>query len=126
MTQYTYRYLSLLFLLSFKLTFSTICRLLVAAFDRCVVFLTVSDGIDLFVRLRLSCLLACSTMTSALESGFSSMLLLGALRIGVGVASWAAPDFSSRLFGLGDMAKDHRSELMTRLFAVRDLPSATS
>ena len=46
------------------------------------------------------------------------------LRSAVGVASWLAPAYSGRLFGLGRTFAQPDAALMARLFAVRDLALA--
>ncbi len=49
--------------------------------------------------------------------------LLSGIRLGVGVASYAAPTLTGKLFGL-DTAANPQATLMARLFGVRDVALA--
>jgi hypothetical protein len=53
----------------------------------------------------------------------STIRNLAALRLGIGVASWATPRLAGKLFGL-DASANPQSPYLARLFGVRDMALA--
>ncbi len=50
--------------------------------------------------------------------------MFGCTRMAVGATTWIAPRTAGLIFGLGNVADDHRAALVARLFGSRDLCSA--